>query len=199
MANNLNYSDVEEQTSYQIIPDKTLAKVRMKLISGGYDDESRGWTGGYATKSKKTDAVYLKCEFTVIGGKYNNRKVWDLIGLHSEKGPNYEKMGRGFIRAILDSAHGLNPKDITQAAVNARIIKSFQELDGIEFVAQIDVQQDQDGNDRNTIRYAITKGHRDYDSLMIGGKVGNNGRYKIGKSKQFQEPEIDIEDDELPF
>ena len=74
-----------------MIPDKTLAKVRMTLKNGGYDDESKGWTGGWATKSDKTDAVYLKVEYTIIAGKYNGRRIWSLIGLHSDKGPNYGK------------------------------------------------------------------------------------------------------------
>ena len=70
--------------------------------------------------------------------------------------------------------------------------KFFQELDGIEFVAQIDVSADQDGNDRNEIRYAITKEDKEYEALM---KL--NGKYKI--SKNTVEPEDELVSDEIPF
>ena len=36
-------------------------------------------------------------------------------------------------------------------------------------------------------------------NMLTMPKANDNGRYKIGESKQPQESEIDIEDDELPF
>lgn len=47
----LNYSSAKPQGNYPVIPDKTLAKVRMTLKGGGYDDESKGWTGGWLLKA----------------------------------------------------------------------------------------------------------------------------------------------------
>ena len=101
-------------------------------------------------------------------------------------------MGRSFIRTLLESANGINPKDDTEAADRARTLKSFADLIDLEFIARVDVKQDQDGNDRNEIRYAITNEHKDYDKLM-----GINGRHKIGSKK----PEVDnnMNDDEIPF
>ena len=148
-ADYMKFSNAEPQGSYEIIPEKTLAKVRLKIKGGGYDDPSNGWVGGWATKSEKTDAIYLRCEFTIIGGKYDGRKVWSLIGLHSEKSPEYCKMGRSFIRSIIDSAHGFDSEDETEVANNTRNIKGFGDLDGIEFVARIDITQDQNGDDKN--------------------------------------------------
>ena len=192
MKNKLDYSTVEPQNSYSVIPDKTLAKVRMYITGGNYDDESKGWTGGWATKSSRTNAIYLNCNYTIIGGKYDGRKVWSLIGLHSEKGDKWSKIGKSFIRTLLESANGIDSNDKTDVANKYRTITSFQELDGIEFVAQIDVSADQDGNDRNEIRYAITKEDKEYEALM---KL--NGKYKI--SKNTVEPEDELVSDEIPF
>jgi hypothetical protein len=33
----------------------------MSIKPSGYDDASKGWTGGYATASDETGAVFLSC------------------------------------------------------------------------------------------------------------------------------------------
>lgn len=167
----MNFADAEEQTSGDVIPHKTLAKVHMKIRPGGYDDPAKGWTGGYATRSDTTGAIYLDVEYTVIGGKYNKRKVWSLIGLHSPKGPKWEQMGRSFIRAALESARGIKPADASDTAMKARQISGFQDLDGLEFVAQIDVEKAEAGSeygDKNKINTVIPVTHKDYAALMSG-------------------------------
>ena len=173
----MDFSNAEEQTGGDVIPHKTLAKVHMKIRPGGYDDPAKGWTGGYATRSDNTGAVYLDCEFTVIGGKYNKRKVWTLIGLHSIKGPKWEQMGRSFIRAALESARGVKPQDASEAAMKARQISGFADLDGLEFVAQIDVEKAEEGSeygDKNKINNVIPATHKDYAALMNGQATANS-------------------------
>ena len=85
--NHWNYFENTEEMD-GVIPNGTIAKVRLRIKLGGYNDESQNWTGGYATRSK-SGAVYLNSEFTVLEGKYAKRKVWSLIGLHSPKGPEW--------------------------------------------------------------------------------------------------------------
>ena len=135
-----NFNDAENQASFELIPAKTLAKVRMTLKPGGCDNPHLGWTGGYATRSPETGAAYLAAEFVVLEGPYAKRKVWSLIGLHSEKGPTWANMGRTFLRAVLHSARGIHPDDPSPQAQQARCIQGFADLDGIEFVARIDVE-----------------------------------------------------------
>lgn len=164
-----NFNDAEEQTGGDVIPKGTLAKVHMKVRPGGYDDASQGWTGGIATRSDKSGAVYLDCEFTVIGGKYNKRKVWSMIGLHSDKGPKWGQMGRAFVRAALESARGIAPDDMTERGLKARQIKGLSDLTGLEFVAKIDVQEGEgDYGDKNVIQNVIPTTHKDYRALMDG-------------------------------
>lgn len=177
MSNWMDFGNAEEQTGGDVIPHKTLAKVHMKIRPGGYDDPAKGWTGGYATRSDSTGAVYLDCEFTVIGGKYNKRKVWSLIGLHSPKGPKWEQMGRSFIRAALESARGIKPQDASDIAMKARQISGFQDLDGLEFVVQIDVEKADEGSeygDKNKVNNVIPATHKDYASLMSGTAPTNS-------------------------
>ena len=158
-----DFSSADDQQSFDVIPKGTIARVRMTIKPGGHDDHREGWTGGYATQSATSGAVYLNCEFVVVEGAYARRKVWSLIGLYSAKGPEYANMGRSFIKAILNSARGVSSKDETPQAMAARRINGFADLDGIEFIARIDVEKDQrNGADRNVIKTAITKEHKDY-------------------------------------
>lgn len=158
-----------QQGGFDLIPRGTLVPVRMTIKPGGYDDPAQGWTGGYATQSPETGAVYLACEFVVTAGPHAKRKMWSNIGLHSRKGPTWAQMGRSFIRGILNSARNVHPQDASPQAAAARRIQGFHELDGIEFLARIDVEKDARGEDRNVVKVAIEPDHKDYAALMGAG------------------------------
>ncbi|MFV0283743.1 MAG: hypothetical protein ACK5JE_08145 [Castellaniella sp.] len=172
MTNNNNaswndFNDAESQSgSFDLIPKGTIVPVRMTIRPGGYDDPAQGWTGGYASESFETGSVYLSCEYVVLSGEYAKRKVWSLIGLHSRKGPTWGQMGRSYIRAVLNSARNVHPKDNSPQAAAARRIQGFADLDGIEFLARIDIEKDGRGDDRNVIHVAIEPDHPQYAKLM---------------------------------
>lgn len=161
-----DFNDADSQNNFDLLPKGTIAPVRMTIKPGGLDDPSRGWTGGYATRAKESDAVYLNCEFVIAAGEYAKRKVWSLIGLYSPKGPEWGNMGRAFIRAILNSARGLSDKDTSPRALEARRIRGFADLDGIEFLAKIDVEKDANGDPKNVIKMAITPDMKEYQGFQ---------------------------------
>ena len=161
-----DFNSADDQSGFDVIPKGTLVKVRMTIKPGGHDDASQGWTGGWATRSNTTGAVYLNCEFVVLEGKYARRKVWSLIGLYSAKGSDWANIGRAFIKGILNSSRGVSNKDNSPAAQNARRINGLGDLDGVEFVARIDIEKDQNGDDKNVIKLAITPDNKEYASLM---------------------------------
>ena len=161
-----DFNDAEDQRDFALIPPKTLAKVIMAIRPGGYDDPGQGWVGGYATRSDKTGAVYLNAKFTILEGRFAKRVVFGLIGLYSPKGPDWTNMGRSFLRAILNSARGIAPADQSPQAQGARRIRGFADLDGIEFVARIDVEKDQNGDDKNVVKAAIQPDHKEYAQIM---------------------------------
>ncbi|WKB50804.1 hypothetical protein [Eleftheria terrae] len=160
-----DFNDAEPQ-SFDLIPKGTVAPVRMTLKPGGFDDESQGWTGGWATQSYETGSVYLACEFVVLAGDYAKRKVWSSVGIYSAKGPTWGQMGRSFIRAVLNSARNLHPKDLSPQAAAQRCLQGFHELDGIEFLARIDVEKDGRDELKNVIKAAVEPDHPDYARLM---------------------------------
>ena len=161
-----DFNDAEQQQGFDLIPKGTTVKVRMTIKPGGHDEPAQGWTGGYATESFDTGSVYLACEFVVLEGPFAKRKMWSNIGLQSRKGPTWGQMGRSMIRGILNSARNVHPQDNTTYATSRRRIEGFHELDGIEFLARVDVEKDAKGENRNVVKLAVEPDHKDYASLM---------------------------------
>jgi hypothetical protein len=166
-----DFNDARQNAN--LIPKGTIAKVRLTIRPGGFDDPSQGWTGGYA-KRGTTGSVYLDAEYTVLEGPYAKRKIWSMIGLYSASGPNWANMGRSLVRGILNSARGLSDKDNSPESQNARRISGFADLDGIEFVARIDLGKDSNGDDKNDIRQAVTRDNKEY-AAAVGGNAAPIG------------------------
>lgn len=177
-----DYNDAESQNSYDLIPKGTIVPVRMTIKPGGYDDPSQGWTGGYATHNDTTGSVYLSTEFVITEGPYAKRKVWSLIGLLSLKGPEWGSMGRSFVRGILNSSRGLSDKDNSPEAQAARRINGFADLDGIEFLAKIDVGKDANGDPKNEIRFAVAPNNKDWKTFQENGGAWKPGVVTTGAS-----------------
>lgn len=157
-----DFNDAEQQTDFELIPKGTVAPVRMTIKPGGYNEPHEGWDGGYATRSAETGSVYLAGEFVVLDGPYARRRIWSNIGLYSPKGPTWGQMGRTFLRAALNSARGISSRDHSPTAAAARRISGFRDLDGLEFIARIDVERDGRGDLRNVIKQAVEPDHPGY-------------------------------------
>lgn len=162
-----DFNDADtQQSGFDLMPKATIAPMRMTIRPGGHNDPAQGWTGGWATQSFETGSVYLACEFVITDGPYAKRKLWSNIGLYSSKGPTWGQMGRSFIRAALNSARNVHPQDNSPQAAAARRIQGFHELDGLEFLARVDIEKDGKGQDRNVVKIAIEPDHPDYAKLM---------------------------------
>ena len=175
-----DYNDADSQASYDQIPKGTIVPVRMTIKPGGFDDPSQGWTGGYATHNDTTGSVYLSAEFVIIEGPFAKRKVWSLIGLLSLKGPGWGSMGRSFVRGILNSSRGLSDKDNSPQAQNSRRINGFADLDGIEFLAKVDVGKDANGDAKNEIRFAVAPNNKDWKTYQENGGAWKPGAVIAG-------------------
>lgn len=78
--------------SIGLIPDKTSAKAVVNI---------RG-----IKTSQNTGSRYLDCEFTLVGGEFNGRKVWSIIMDPSFEGNTDEakKLGKKFLARMLEAA-----------------------------------------------------------------------------------------------
>ena len=165
MSKKFDFSKAPEQTTYSLIPDGTLAKVRMTIIPGYHNDDSKGWTDGLVTQGT-TGAAYLKAKFEILdNSELKGRYVHSLIGMYSPKGDVYRDMGRTFIRSALESAKDIHPKDSSPSAVEAKKA-SLKDLDGLVFAVKISVSKKLDGEARNEVKTIITPAHTRYYEFM---------------------------------
>ncbi len=180
--NDFSTAEQQSEPSYGPIPRGTPIKVILKVRPGGASFE--GCPDGLATRSDKGGAIYLDCEYTVVGGKYNKRKIWSMLGLHSPKGPTWENMGRAMVRAMLESARGVSPDDISETAMSARRIKDLGDLNGLEFAAFADVEKSEGYDPKNVIKNVLPKGHKDYAAVMAGEAPTGASAGAMGQTTQ---------------
>jgi hypothetical protein len=186
-----NFNDARDQVSYELIPHKTIAKVRLMLKKGNHVTQE--FPDGYATLSKAGSSIYLACEFVILSGEYENRKIWSNIGLHSDKSTLYAEIGRDTIKAILNSARGLHSKDKSPEAEKLRTIKSFADLDNLICVAEITIN-DKGDQPRNEIKTIITPDHIEYIEFM----KENSSKLPTGLANSKQSAG-ELISDEIPF
>jgi hypothetical protein len=161
----IDFNDAEQQMKFSLIPANTIAKARM-VIKPGND-----FSDPFLTRSKNGESTFLNCEFSILEGEFAKRKVFDKIGISG--GDIWINMGKARIRAILESAKNINPKDMSEAAISARKINSFDELNGLELVIKIGVEHDRNGvyQDKNRVVSIITPDHKFYQEYMSGADI----------------------------
>lgn len=164
------------------IPANNLIRNMIRIKKGGYDDPSKGWTGGYATKNPSTGSVYLNCEFTVTEGEFKGRKYFSLIGLHSEKGPTYGNIGLSQMRSIIDSANELKEDDDSSQAIAIRKDFDFEMLDGLEFWSISKIGKDNNSQPRNELGKIVTPDSKEWSMIST-----------FGMAKNFEDAPFDID------
>lgn len=161
----------------ELIPDGTFAKVMMKLRPGGANGASE-MDVGLLKASAHSDSKMLDAEFTVVEGAYARRKFWQNYtvagGKLDEKGQSKGwNISKSAFRAMIDSALGLRPDDLGEAARARRVIGGLKQLDGIIFAARIMVEASDNGNyrDANKIANVVLPNEPAYAAIMRGETV----------------------------
>lgn len=172
-------NDAEPQKSGEIIPDGTFAKVCLTIRKGGTNGESEIDKDLLkASNSPGSDVLMLDCEFTVAEGPHARRKFWQMLtvsgGKVDEKGVSIGwKITKSTIRAMIDSALGLNPEDMSEATKAKRILRGFADLNGITFVAKIRIEPSSDPRygDSNKLDRVILPTEPEWKKVMDGQDV----------------------------
>lgn len=172
-------NDAEPQKNGEIIPDGTFAKVSLTIRKGAIDGEGEIDKGLLkASNSPGSDVLMLDCEFTVAQGPHARRKFWQMLtvsgGKVDEKGVSIGwKITKSTIRAMIDSALGLNPDDMSEAVKAKRILRGFADLNGITFVAKIKVESSNNPHygDSNKLDRVILPTEPEWKKVMDGQEV----------------------------
>jgi hypothetical protein len=149
--------------SFDLIPDGTIATLSLHIRPGGIGED------GMLKRSKDGACEMLECEFTVLDGTYKSRKFWNnLLLVGTTDGQKKMAAGNlGVLKAILDSALGLMPKDVSTEARAARTV-SIKKFEGMNFMGKIGVEEGgpkKDGGnypDKNVLAGVITKDKSDW-------------------------------------
>ena len=125
-------------------------------------------------RTAKGDAEFLDCDFTVLSGPYAKRKIFANLLLDGTTAGHAKAadISRSLLRAIYESAHGLDPNDKTPAANALLAGVTLADLNGATFLATVEIEPggkrpDGSGNykDKNVIGRVLRIGDKDYRVL----------------------------------
>ena len=131
-----DYSDAPEQRSDELIPAGAVATLQIKIRPGNVGE------GGWLTRSRNGECEMLDLEFTVVDGPHIKRKVyerWVVVGTTSGQEQAAE-ISNGRLRAVLESARGVKPDDMSDEARKKRTAE-YSDFDGMRFVAKIGIEK----------------------------------------------------------
>jgi hypothetical protein len=180
----MDFNDAERQSSGsgEPIPEGTVAPVIFNLRE---------------IKTGKTGAQGLDVEYTITAGPFKGRKAWGwhgIAGNGSEGHNTMVRITRAYIRGMLESAYGVDPADDSAAAIDARRLGDWDDLQQLEFVARFSVEKGTDyvdqrtgetktGKAKNTLR-AVTPDDPDY----AGFKPAKKGKAPAAKVNGTSQP-----------
>ena len=172
-------NDVAPQQSGDLIPDGTFAKVTMSIRKGGVDganEHDRGLLK--ASNQPGSDVLMVDAEFTVAEGPFARRKFWQNFtvqgGKRDEQGQSVGwKISKSTFRAMIDSALGLSPEDMSEAAKAKRVLRGLADLDGITFVAKIRIEPSRNPayKDANRLEHVVLPTAPEWQKVMAGEAV----------------------------
>lgn len=152
-----------------LIPDNTVCTVVATLRPGGHGP------GGWLKNSKDGSSLMADFEFTVEGGEHDRRKFWGnfVTEGQTEGQQKAAAITRSRLRAMLESAYGVQPGDDSPEAMAKRQVAGWQAFDGLKFCAKVGIEKgglkdktagpdSERYTDKNTLKAAITPDEPDY-------------------------------------
>jgi hypothetical protein len=186
----LDFNDAEPQRSSDLIPDGSFAKVGMTIRKGGIDGDDE-IDRGLLKSSQSSDAIMLDCEFTVLEGPHARRKFWQTFvvrgGKVDEQGVSIGwKISKGAFRAMMESAQGLDPNDMSEGAKQKRMLRGLADLHGIAFVAKIKIEPSTNPGygDSNRLERVVLPNETEWKKVMAGEAVTAAPSHRAARPNQ---------------
>ena len=165
--NNVPADDNPQEREFSLIPNGTICRAVMVVKQGEIEIPEFG-QGTWFKRSMSTAAKWMELEFTIVGGEYDRRKFWDRVFVDGDKMgqsgiPQAKEIGLSTLRQIIESANGLDPTDMSEAAQQRRNISGIMDLNGMEICAKIGVKKGTNGySDSNRLTAAMTPNQTGY-------------------------------------
>jgi hypothetical protein len=182
----LDFNAAGAQRSFDVIPDGTIAVVQLKVRPGNVGE------GGWLKRSKNGDAEGIDAELTVAEGEYTRRKFWAYMLTggttdgHAQAGDITERR----LRAILESARGIKPTDVSETAKQARCATSYADFDGLRFLCRIDVEPARgEYKAKNILGEVITPDRKEWRPIEQAKPDGANAMPTGASVQTIKKPE----------
>lgn len=177
MSIDLNTAEEQSEGSgRKALPPESVVLVQMiiRQPKAGQDGSSP-----LLTRSKSSSMEYLDCEFVIAqgsakGGKFYNNMMASGASTQGQK--TAIDISMRTIRAMVEASRGIDPKDMSPAATQGRILQAWEELNGIYFPAMLDCEiSDPDKNGKrwinNKLKRVITPDKPEYAVICDGGEI----------------------------
>jgi len=192
----LNNITPDEGNDFSLIPHGTIARailyIKPQMDGVTIPDLAQD---AIFRQSATSSAKWIECEFTIIGGQFDKRKVWHNLFFDGDKknasGVSMSKeIGLRTLRGLVDSAKGLSPADMSPEANALRQIPSLDAINGMEFCIKIAVEKGTNGyEDKNKMLAPITINQEGY---IGGGNAPTPVQPTVQAQPQVQQPQSGV-------
>ena len=192
----LNNITPDEGNDFSLIPHGTIARailyIKPQIDGVTIPDLAQD---AIFRQSATSSAKWIECEFTIIGGQFDKRKVWHNLFFDGDKknasGVSMSKeIGLRTLRGLVDSAKGLSPADMSPEANALRQIPSLDAINGMEFCIKIAVEKGTNGyEDKNKMLAPITINQEGY---IGGGNASAPVQPTVQAQPQVQQPQSGV-------
>jgi hypothetical protein len=137
-----DYTEAPPPRDFELIPHGTIATLNLHIRPGGAGED------GILKRSKDGGCEMLDCELTVVDGPHKGRKFWQnwVLAGTTDGHVQAADISRGTLKAIIDSALGIEPNDKSAQARASRTI-SLKQFESMRFIAKIGVEKGRARND----------------------------------------------------
>ena len=158
------------------IPNNSLVLVKLTLRKPTYPSQVH-----HLVLATKGGLLGLDGEFEVTAGSYTGAKIWenlwlpaDLQNIQLSTGHQTAcKIAGAKMKAMVEAARKIDPKDESPNANQQRMIQDWSSLSGMYFGVRVGVKTEPNdkGYYNNFIRSIITPDHEHYDYIARGGEM----------------------------
>jgi hypothetical protein len=171
-----DYSDAPPPRDFDLIPSNTVASLSLHILGGGAGED------GMLKRSKDGRCEMLALEFALLDTEFAKRKFWENWIVEGTDHAKAIEISHSRIKAVLDSALGLDPKDVSPQARAART-KSYKELEGLIFIGKIGIEKGMPKNDgssdnwpdKNAVAAIITPDRREWHPVVQPPRFNGGG------------------------
>lgn len=184
MVIDLSREEEQKERNYGPVPAGSRVLVRLTLEKPKY--ASRNDPDLAETKS---GLLQLPCKMEVVDGSYAGCSWYEYITLPSSA-QNVRltdnlstacSIGGRLIRAIVEAHRGVDPKDKSPRADNARLLNAWADMDGMEFPARLGInRKSSEGKDgriywNNCLGRILPVTDKEFPEIKRGAEFITNG------------------------